>query len=733
MSISDTSQAKKYASIAEVAAAQAKNYASELENAPDYAEQAAASAQEAAISAASAINAQNATVGYAVAAANSASESAASAMESADAAQVVVDAAIGGTVRAPEGESLSALPAAASRENTVLITGLSGDIGVKPISDFAVLDGDGKVPLSMIPASAITEVFPVSSQAEMLALDAQPGDVAKRTDKGLSYILMQLPASTLANWIVITDDVLAQLALTTGAGQVNTTSNQSVQDVLDANGSSITAIQGNISTINGQISALNTTVSTTGTTTSLSKESASTRKMIRVGRPHRVSNKTVPQDATKKYDHFGTMDRKADGVLYQMFRRGATHTDNGVTVYTEMQSSGSWSTPVTIVSASGKDCRGASGGTAPDGAMYCAGAYTTSPGVFAGAFVYRSQDYGATWTKVADISNPEAGTNSAVIPYGKIASIGGKLVIPAYTKLNDFTPTLTYLQSTDNGDTWSIGPAIFTGVDYNEAYILELGDGAALCVARTGDGTVQSDGSRRLHQFISGDGGATWADQGQVIGPDASDEIGWQLVSPSLSLFYSPGGTPYVLLAYTARVGSVRYRTCTVTNVTSGASNWSNFNIIRTISSEFESGYQSQVVEDDIVYMNYYATTTNDSVSVATQMQFNLGCLPDYDSGLFASAVNTTYTKAHNFGAMASSYIMEWSIDAVGKSTVIEVPCSLRWDSTSSSNKGVGATIQGNQSGFTIRTGTTLIPGSYFGSPAGTDYNGQYMRIKAWK
>jgi hypothetical protein len=240
MSISDTTQAKKYASVAEIAAAQAKLYALELENAPDYAAQAAASAQEAATSAASAINAQNATVGYAVAAENSASESAAYAQESAEAAQVVVDAAIGGTVRAPEGETLSALPAATGRENTVLITGSSGDIGVKPISEFAVLDGDGKVPLSMIPAAAITEVFPVSSQSAMLALSADPGDVAKRTDQGLSYILMQSPASTLSNWVVITDDVLAQLALSSAAGEIG---------ALDKNGVS-TTVQAELYSIN---------------------------------------------------------------------------------------------------------------------------------------------------------------------------------------------------------------------------------------------------------------------------------------------------------------------------------------------------------------------------------------------------------------------------------------------------------------------------------------------------
>jgi hypothetical protein len=45
MSISDTANARKYASIAEVAAAQAKLSADKLDNAPDYAAQAAASAR----------------------------------------------------------------------------------------------------------------------------------------------------------------------------------------------------------------------------------------------------------------------------------------------------------------------------------------------------------------------------------------------------------------------------------------------------------------------------------------------------------------------------------------------------------------------------------------------------------------------------------------------------------------------------------------------------------------
>ena len=59
MSISDTNKAQKYASIAEVAAAQAKIYAEKLENAPDYAAQAEAAAAQSSDSAQSALAAQN--------------------------------------------------------------------------------------------------------------------------------------------------------------------------------------------------------------------------------------------------------------------------------------------------------------------------------------------------------------------------------------------------------------------------------------------------------------------------------------------------------------------------------------------------------------------------------------------------------------------------------------------------------------------------------------------------
>ena len=81
----------------------------------------------------------------------------------------------------------------------------------------APLDGNGKVPLDHIPASAIAEVFVVSSQSAMLALSAGVGDIAVRSDVNKSFILQSTPATTLGNWVELltpTDAVLSVDGLT---------------------------------------------------------------------------------------------------------------------------------------------------------------------------------------------------------------------------------------------------------------------------------------------------------------------------------------------------------------------------------------------------------------------------------------------------------------------------------------------------------------------------------------
>ena len=80
-----------------------------------------------------------------------------------------------------------------------------------------VLDGTSKILASLLPALAISDTFVVASQVAMLALTAERGDVAVRTDLNKSFILKADGAATLANWqelLTPTDAVLAVAGLT---------------------------------------------------------------------------------------------------------------------------------------------------------------------------------------------------------------------------------------------------------------------------------------------------------------------------------------------------------------------------------------------------------------------------------------------------------------------------------------------------------------------------------------
>ena len=66
--------------------------------------------------------------------------------------------------------------------------------------DSPVLDANGKLSTSVLPAVAITDTFVVANEAAMLALTAEVGDVAVRTDLNKSFILQTDGASTLSHW-----------------------------------------------------------------------------------------------------------------------------------------------------------------------------------------------------------------------------------------------------------------------------------------------------------------------------------------------------------------------------------------------------------------------------------------------------------------------------------------------------------------------------------------------------
>lgn len=98
------------------------------------------------------------------------------------------------------------------------IDGLSGALNAKADQadvgapgGIASLDGSGFIPAGQIPSLAITETFVVGSEAAMLGLDAQTGDVAIRTDIDTTFILEANDPSVLANWVqILTPDAGVQ-------------------------------------------------------------------------------------------------------------------------------------------------------------------------------------------------------------------------------------------------------------------------------------------------------------------------------------------------------------------------------------------------------------------------------------------------------------------------------------------------------------------------------------------
>ena len=64
----------------------------------------------------------------------------------------------------------------------------------------ATLGSDNKIPSAQLPAIAINDTFTVASQSAMLALAAQRGDIAIRTDTNKSYVLSSDTSATLADW-----------------------------------------------------------------------------------------------------------------------------------------------------------------------------------------------------------------------------------------------------------------------------------------------------------------------------------------------------------------------------------------------------------------------------------------------------------------------------------------------------------------------------------------------------
>jgi len=114
-----------------------------------------------------------------------------------------------------------------ARQGKVLADQIAAILAQKAAANgIATLGADGKIPSAQIPSIALVDVFPVDSEAEMLASGAEQGDMAIRSDTSQVFILSASPATTIENWIelsalkALVDAAIADLA---GAGRTTET------------------------------------------------------------------------------------------------------------------------------------------------------------------------------------------------------------------------------------------------------------------------------------------------------------------------------------------------------------------------------------------------------------------------------------------------------------------------------------------------------------------------------
>ncbi len=144
----------------------------------------------------------------------------------------------------------------------VYLTQPEGDARYQPSAQkgqaggYAPLDAGGLLPNAYLPPLAITNTYVAASQAAMLALTAQTGDVCVRTDLNKTYILAQEPASTLANWQEV-------LAPTGGGGGVTSVDGQT--GVVDLTSTYVNATGGD--TMAGPLTVSSGGIAVTGAST----------------------------------------------------------------------------------------------------------------------------------------------------------------------------------------------------------------------------------------------------------------------------------------------------------------------------------------------------------------------------------------------------------------------------------------------------------------------------------
>lgn len=224
------------------------------------------------------------------------------------------------------------------------------------------------------------------------------------------------------------------------------------------------------------------------------------------------------------YDAFGWADRHADKNLRAYASRTTTHGggDGDIHRFVSADKGESWTDALLVDHGSGDGFRNMAGGVVQSTGTVLLFHAVYDGTDFTDMRVRRSVDHGVTFTDMGSLSS--FATLARFTPYGPLVELpSGKLLQSFYEHNGAGRWKVFTLASEDDGATWgdrvTINDSLTSGVKGSETaiiYVSGASDATAKLLCVTRQPTDSSPSDTYLRQYSSGDGGTTWADEGNI-------------------------------------------------------------------------------------------------------------------------------------------------------------------------------------------------------------------------
>lgn len=228
-----------------------------------------------------------------------------------------------------------------------------------------------------------------------------------------------------------------------------------------------------------------------------------------------IDGSAVSVTATTAHDGFPGLTRLTNDNLLVIYRQGTSHTSvDGVLRAIVLDGDGAvLSGPSTILTPT-DDVRGAMLATLANGRVGCTFWESDGATDWTSRFMLSTDATATAWGTPVDITTTYTEYGGA-IECAPVELPNGDLLVALYGKNSaDTYQSIRASRSTDGGATWADDGEIASGDDYGrdlqEPTLLTLDDGRLLCMVRS-DATSPNEW---IMQTYSLDGGATWLDLG---------------------------------------------------------------------------------------------------------------------------------------------------------------------------------------------------------------------------